>query len=1572
MSVAPQKKNYRFKIISLLVLIIIIGVFSLYSNFVQTKIARYAIANMEKKLGVKISFSKLNCNLFSDLNLYNLVIFDKKNDTLLSLNKLSVSVTDWFFLQKQPAIHFIDFEGLRIFPTLDKNNHYNFEFIQNLFTDISSTSSNSTASTSWNIQKINIRNLYVDFQNRQDSSEKKVYLKNAKIVLDSSNFISQKFDLALLQLENPEIIEIDRKIKPKNEHDNIKDIFNQSFQLPKLEFDLKLKVFNIINLNYSQYKKSPDSNSDIYTPTNILSKVNLKLTESQLLKNKFSSHIESNGDVLNHNVDKLNFDFIIKNEVVAVKNITIQSEHSRVFADCYFSLSKPLHSQKITLKNINYKLFFKLSTIKTDNLLSMLKMNHIISKDFINIDGNIEGCYDVIQANQILIGFDKTNYLKSSFQFSNIFDSNELKFFVKVEKSKGNFIDLKKSLPFLKNYQFTLGDSFGNFEFAGDLTYFKKMMDINGLFTSTNGSISSNVKLNLANIFNPSYSGEIKSTKLNLGLMFNIQNLGLINFNGKVKGSGLSLDNLKAELEGNLDHFNYQKYSFNKVSINGTLSNKIYNGNVKITDSLIDLEGYVNINLKESLPQYSFDGTLHLLNLNLLKIPQKNIKIHSNISFKFKGNQWDNLNTKLYLDDITLSKDKSVYNINYFKAEAEKTNSNNYVYNIESDFLETSLESSVPINLFMPNFQQIFFKYLTKFYVDSNITINPNFAYNLNYRIKKPIVFFQIFDYPFSGLENMTLKSGFSSNKSYFLNLNIPNFNFKNIKTTNINLDISENNNALHSTLKLGSLKYDTNVVMKNILYYSYLSNNQQLFNISTTNKSTLFNLSIQGIIDFVGRNNWHLKMNPSWIQIKNNNWVFDDNGTIKFENGVVDFSNFNITNGDESVQLTSSSNIKNKQVDIVIQFVNIHLNEILNLIVPKYNIKGTLDGNVYVHFNNKSIEANTLLNFHKLQIDKDSIGLVNTFIEFDSLYNVRAQILSNNPHYNFSANGYFNILDQNSVIETNIEMRDLSATLLTPLLSDVFYNISGSMKGKLHFNGNLSKPVITGDVEINRGTVGVLFSNVIYNFDTSKFVFLLNELQIIPSTIFDKNHNPAIVEGTLTHDYFNFFTYNITVFSPKLMILNTVKNPNDYFYGTVFGKIDFKITGNDDNMLFDIASTTLDNTNFYIQNINHKESFEDDLIKFSKGPSFITKPKDILFHTKINYDLRLNIQNSSNIYVVLDEVSNDVISGNGTGDLHITGSTLDPLNIQGIYNIEQGKYDINFQSLLKTTFILQPNQNNYIEWTNKPLEATVNIEAVYKTQPVSLADLLGNASFSQNIKSYKGIVYIVAILKDKLNNPKIHFRLDFPPDAPILTNNDFNQFLKQLESNENEMLKQVGFLILFQSFAPIGNIAGSFNTENYNYSNIGFNTLSKIISNQMNQILSTAFNKITKDKTFSFDFGTSFYNSSNLISQNTGLNTGNSNTIDRNRVNIKVSKSFLNDKIVLSFDPGLDFNLGSTTYSNQSVEFLPNINLDLALTKDKKLKLILFSNSSLDYTGLQFGKRNRQGIRLSFQRDFK
>ena len=95
-------------------------------------------------------------------------------------------------------------------------------------------------------------------------------------------------------------------------------------------------------------------------------------------------------------------------------------------------------------------------------------------------------------------------------------------------------------------------------------------------------------------------------------------------------------------------------------------------------------------------------------------------------------------------------------------------------------------------------------------------------------------------------------------------------------------------------------------------------------------------------------------------------------------------------------------------------------------------------------------------------------------------------------------------------------------------------------------------------------------------------------------------------------------------------------------------------------------------------------------------------------------------------------------------------------------------------------------------------------------------------------------------------------------------------------------------------------------------------------------------------------------------------------NRLDRTNINFKVGKSFFNDNVIVTFGGDLDFNLGTTSaIANGNLQWLPDLNIEWILSQDKRLIAIVFSKNNLDISGSTFGRINRQGVSLSYKRDF-
>ena len=566
---------------------------------------------------------------------------------------------------------------------------------------------------------------------------------------------------------------------------------------------------------------------------------------------------------------------------------------------------------------------------------------------------------------------------------------------------------------------------------------------------------------------------------------------------------------------------------------------------------------------------------------------------------------------------------------------------------------------------------------------------------------------------------------------------------------------------------------------------------------------------------------------------------------------------------------------------------------------------------------------------------------------------------------------GSYNLKDSANPLDATLYLKHSKISLIQQFIGNVVTNIDGKANGALHFGGRIDHPYLLGAASLENASFVVDYTKVKYKIDSGALIQFTNEgIDFGNMSVSDELNRKANFKGKILNHGFMHLDYDMEMSSPKIELLRTDVLDNPNFYGKAVGKATMTIKGPEENIKMSINADVNDSSHIYLPNTTSKESGKSEFIVFKKYGKSATKSADVPAYNLV-VDLEVTANNKTQIDVILDELTGDVIKGVGEGRIKIRAGNIEPLTIRGKYNIESGKYDFNFQSFIKKPFELIPEAGNYIEWTGNPNEADIHIDAKYTAERVSLNDLVGSANFSNAVKGYRGSVYVIAALRNKLAQPEIKFSLAFPQGNPISSDNEFSQFITRLERDDNEILKQVSFLIVFNSFAPVS-FSNSNNNSAYSVTTIGINTISQLLTKEINKSIGNLLNKVTGDKSLRFDIGSSVYNSGNLLDPTGAGIAINANKVDRTRVNLKLGRSFLNDKIVVNVGGDLDFNVRNTsTIQNSDLQWLPDVNVEFILSKDKKLRAILFNRNSLDINGSALGKRNRQGVSISYRKDF-
>jgi len=367
---------------------------------------------------------------------------------------------------------------------------------------------------------------------------------------------------------------------------------------------------------------------------------------------------------------------------------------------------------------------------------------------------------------------------------------------------------------------------------------------------------------------------------------------------------------------------------------------------------------------------------------------------------------------------------------------------------------------------------------------------------------------------------------------------------------------------------------------------------------------------------------------------------------------------------------------------------------------------------------------------------------------------------------------------------------------------------------------------------------------------------------------------------------------------------------------------------------------------------------------------------------SKITYDIGLTADPHTTIEVILDQVTGDVIRGKGRGSLNIHSGTTEPLTLNGSYFLEEGRYLFTFQSFFKRPFELRKGGNSFIKWNGDPLKATIHLDAMYKAEKVSFAPLASSFSeVSRNttkIQTTRDDVYVIVTMSGELFKPIFDFKLEFPASSIVYSDFILASNIAQIENNPNEINKQVTYLIVFNSFAPVGNTGGATATTASSpitgaISELGYSTLSSLFFNEINRQFGNILAKIFKDEKLKVNISGSVYNR-NLVekanSNNFNINTGN--------VNITVGRSFFNDRFTINLGSTLDVPLPTSqtqTSIQQQFQFLPDVSAEWLINPSGSIRATFFYRQNLDFitennTTTQ-AKNKRRGGSIAFRKEF-
>ena len=579
------------------------------------------------------------------------------------------------------------------------------------------------------------------------------------------------------------------------------------------------------------------------------------------------------------------------------------------------------------------------------------------------------------------------------------------------------------------------------------------------------------------------------------------------------------------------------------------------------------------------------------------------------------------------------------------------------------------------------------------------------------------------------------------------------------------------------------------------------------------------------------------ISFNPTYIRSGDNSWRITADG-IDIDSTRVDIHNFAMRSDTQELFINGTASPDSRD-SVYVRLHNFSLSPLTQLTNQLgYEVEGRTNGYASIHsaLSDSRIEAH---------IDIDNID-VNGIAVPDLLLTSRWDFRRSRASLNIATRK-----DNRSVIQgyyspsqtryyARMQTSGVDLGILDPLLKGVISNTEGIANIDISLTGEQRFAELKGNIDVRDLATTIDYTACRYTAPQATVKVTNNHFTVENASIFDKNGKEGSFSIDVSLEHLSNIEYNVGLKVNNMQVLDTTERDNPMFYGTIFATGNGSIRGDKAGVQMDFVARSDDNSKFFMPLTDKSDIKSADFVKFAtkevdttsylvrKKMHFENRQKRRTTGSSSSMDITmaLDVRPNAEVQLVIDPTVGDIIKGRGEGSLNLRiNPSANIFEMYGDYTIEKGSYLFTLQNVINKWFDIEPGST--IQWTGEPLNATLNIDAVYRLK-ASLQPLL-QGSLSESNKSSSRAVPVECFihLTDKLTQPTVTFDIVVPSvDADV--QNIISSTLSTPESKSQQFL----YLLISNSFmaeAAGNNTASAATTA---AATTGFEMLSNQLSN--------------------------------------------------------------------------------------------------------------------------------------------
>jgi hypothetical protein len=1528
---------------------------------VQNYIARKATEVLSDKLKTKVTLQHIRIDFLNHLLVQGLYVEDQKHDTLLYAGEAQMRITDWFFFKKEVPV--LNYVGLKnAFIRLDRKSNskdWNYDFVIDAFSTPKSTTKKQN-DFQVDLKKVNLENIRFRMDDAWTGND--LDIDAGSLVLNANDLDLKK---KVLKLNNIAIGNASVYIgsypggKPKKAKRKIDVIDTTAFNpgLWAVNAD-KLSLSNCaFNLKSDEVEPTPEE----FDPTHIvISEINIEANKISIKGDTIRGHIAHLGakERCGIVVKKFEADVEVSPNASICDNMYLETNNSKL---------KRYYAMRYTrfpdftdyIRKVRMVGELNESTVDAKDIAYFAPALRDLYPAVVRISGSFDGTVDRFVAENLDVN-DGITSVKGDLGMTGLPDIYN----TFIDYSKGEIrtsgFGIMRYAPSLQGSPDIALEKLVFANFAGSYTGFIDRFVANGKLNTNLGNITSNIRLNVSVAGKKelaSYEGKVTADNFLIGSLLRQPLLGSVTLTADVKGKGFKAENADLTFSTNISQLGLNNYNYQKITADGTLANKKFDGNLIVDDPNLALafNGAVDFSQQKQL---SLNAKANLLqsNLQALNITKDSVLASADFDLNCTGSNIDNFTGYAKLFNINLIRNNRHLDVDSVFIQNQVIAAGRAL-SIESNDVTAYLQGNFQLSSLAYSAQMYLYGYLPN-YIPPPKKEAPNQDISFNVQTRRIDSLLGVLFPAIKGFDNSVLTGSLNTNaQTLRLNANVPFGKIGIVSMNRIVLTGEGNYRSLSLNGDIGNINIGDSILNVSLNANAKLGNDSLSFNILTSSPDNYGTATINGNAHARG-DSLYLSFMPSEFYLNQNRWEIPAGNRFVIGKQYINVKDFVLKSGLQQLSLNSEETGSRQAYHIVLHDIDMAQMGVITGF-GDYQPDGRINGNINAEDIFGKLKADARIEATDVKMGIDTIGQIILAGNYDGTKNELILDKGSGITYknaSLSTYGTFGLSQSEYVdLDGHIEFNNSRLVWITPLVKGFVSQLGGGLNGSIKIKGTSLQPDISGTVSLNNAAVHVDYLGTNYTIKNTDLSIDNQQVKLGNVTVYDQYKNPATLSGSIKHNRLKNFVLALSLTSEKFEALNLQDFENKDFYGHLLAQVQsLSVRGPVNDITMNIKATPAGPSHLYLPVKSGGDLGSYSYVSFK---TYGEEQKKIKVRGRNKFSINIVAATTPDLTMtmILDASTGDEINAKGTGNINLEFGSGNDIRIAGNYNIDQGDYTFTFRQLFfKRNFII--NSGSTINFGGSLSKTTLNINGTYRTT-ARLYDLLSESEKTSNIIPASELtdtktaqnVDVILKMTGMLQKPDLTFKLELPEKRSVGTYAYTK--LDKINQSDRELFDQVASLLLVGSFIPPEGLVGTTARTG------AINNMSELISSTASSQLTNIVNKLLGDKTLQIELKYKNYNLSDPTIEG-GIN--------RNEFRFGLRQSLFKERVIVELGSAYDWGRptgGTSTAPTSNFNLAGDFRLQYLITEDGRLRFNLFRTSNYDVLVDKNVSRNGTGI---------